>query len=110
MTDSAGGGASALGELLREAGPVEFATAAVTLAVLVLGLYVGYQSYRGYRRNDSRPVLFLGIGVALVATGRPVVSTLGYLLLPGADLVLAVVSFGVSVTGLLSILYAFSRA
>ena len=89
---------------------MEFATAAVTLAVLVLGLYVGYQAYRGYRRNDSRPVLFLGIGVTLVATGRPVVSTLGYVLLPGADLVLAVLSFGVSVTGLLSILYAFSRA
>jgi len=82
----------------------------MTLAVLVLGVYVGYQAYRGYRRNDSRPVLFLGIGVTLVATGRPLVSTLGYVLLPGADLALAVLSFGVSVTGLLSILYAFTRA
>jgi hypothetical protein len=103
-------GADVLAESFRNAGPIEYATLAVTLAVVLLGAYVGYQAYRGYRRNDDRAVLFLGIGITLVATGRPVAPTLGYLLFPGAELALAGLSFGLSVAGLLSILYAFTRA
>jgi hypothetical protein len=102
--------ASALVEVLQNAGPIEYATAAVTLAVVLLGAYVGYQAYRGYRRNDDRAVLFLGIGITLVATGRPVAPTLGYLLVPSAELALAGLSFGLSIAGLLAILYAFTRA
>lgn len=112
MTDplQAGTAATPLGDILPSAGPIEYATAAVTLAVLALGAYVGYQAYRGSRRNDDRSVLYLGIGVTLVATVRPIASTLAYALFPGADLALVVLSFAVPVAGLCSILYAFTRA
>lgn len=32
----------------------------------VLGLFIGYQAYRGYRRNDNRPMLFLSTGLVLL--------------------------------------------
>lgn len=31
-----------------------------------LGLFIGYQAYRGYRRNSSRPMLFLSSGLVLL--------------------------------------------
>jgi hypothetical protein len=104
-------GSETVGALLDQLGtPVEYATVAVTVAVLCLGAYVGYQAYRGYRRNDDRAVLFLGAGIALVTTGRQLASVGTYLLVGEAPLVLLVVFFGVSVAGLASVLYAFLRA
>jgi len=102
-----------LGELLRSmasASPVELAGFAATLAVLVLGAYVGYQSYRGYRRNGSRAVLFLGVGIVLATTARQLVSIAVYLAVTRDPLVVLVVFFGCSTLGLLSVLYAFLRA
>ena len=39
------------------------AAAAVSTA---LGLYIGYQAYRGFRRNDSRPMQLLSVGLILL--------------------------------------------
>ena len=39
---------------------------AVTLAAMVLGLFIVFQAYRGYRRNRSRRMLFLALGLALL--------------------------------------------
>lgn len=38
----------------------------------LLGLFIAYQAYRGYRRNDSRPMLFIALGFAIIM-GVPVV-------------------------------------
>lgn len=38
----------------------------VTLIAMVLGLFITFQAYRGYRRNVSRPLLFLALGIALL--------------------------------------------
>ena len=104
-------GPDTLGALLDQLGtPVEYATVAATIAVLCLGAYVGYQAYRGYRRNDDRAVLFLGVGLALVTTGRQLASVGTYLLVGEAPLVVLVVFFGVSTAGLASVLYAFRWA
>lgn len=32
----------------------------------LLGLFIAYQAYRGYRRNQSRPMLFISLGFILV--------------------------------------------
>lgn len=42
----------------------------VTLIAMVLGLFIAFQAYSGYRRNVSRPMLFFALGVALL-TGAP---------------------------------------
>lgn len=38
----------------------------LTLIAMALSLYIVYQAFRGYRRNDSRSMLFLAIGLALL--------------------------------------------
>ena len=39
---------------------------ALSAASVVVGSYVGYQAYRGFRRNDSRPMQYLSIGLFLL--------------------------------------------
>lgn len=45
---------------------VQLALVAMAAASTVLGLYVGYQGYRGFRRNDSVPMKFLSLGLVLL--------------------------------------------
>ena len=35
----------------------------ISIASVVLGLVIGYQAYRGFRRNDSRSMQFLSLGL-----------------------------------------------
>lgn len=110
MSNAIGWGETAgtLGDLLGQfSGAVEYATLGATLAVLLLGAYVGYQAYRGYRRNDNRPILFLGLGIFLVTTVRQLAAVATFVVAGDEPLVLLVVFFGVSITGLVSVLYAF---
>lgn len=103
--------------------PVE-AVAAVVLAVVsgvqtatitqsltaIVGFFVAYQAYRGYRRNDSRPMLFLGIGICFVTTVSFVVSTM--IVQPlGATEGVTILSWTLlHVLGLAAIFYAFTGA
>lgn len=93
--------------LRRITDPIEYVTFAATVAVLVLGVYVGYQAYRGYQRNSNRAVLFLGLGIFLVTTVRELGSLVAYLLVGENPLALFVISFGLSILGLTSVLYGF---
>lgn len=45
---------------------LETVLVAMAAASTVLGLYVGYQGYRGFRRNDSVPMKFLSLGLVLL--------------------------------------------
>lgn len=38
----------------------------LTLVAMVMGLYIVFQAYRGYRRNNSQQMLFLAIGFAFL--------------------------------------------
>lgn len=71
-----------------------------------LGVFIAYLAYQGYRRNRSRPMLFVSLGFAL-ALGVPLVITLLYLALPvtGGRVVVQVVSQTFTVVGLLCIIY-----
>ncbi|MFC4360515.1 hypothetical protein ACFO0N_21420 [Halobium salinum] len=40
------------------------------LLAIALGYFIAYQSYRGYRRNDSSTMLFISIGFLLVSTSQ----------------------------------------
>ena len=71
-----------------------------------LGVFIAYLAYRGYRRNDSRPMLFVALGFAL-ALGVPLVLTLLYLAVPvsGWQVPLQVVVQTIEIAGLLSIVH-----
>jgi hypothetical protein len=51
-------------------GPVSLGVETVQFVVVLAGLAIGglvvYQALRGYRRNDSQPMLFLGLGLLLL--------------------------------------------
>lgn len=44
---------------------------------LLLGLTIAYTAYRGYRRNDSRPMLYIAVGFLLVLGVPAVLSAVG---------------------------------
>lgn len=39
---------------------------AMEVVNLAIGLFIVYTAYRGYRRNESRPMLFIALGFFLV--------------------------------------------
>ena len=55
----------------------------------VVGSYVGYQAYRGYRRHDSRTMRALSLGLFCLTAVAFVVAFVGSLLLRGGVLPLA---------------------
>lgn len=42
---------------------------AAKVVTMLIGLLIALQAYRGYRRNASRPMLFLAIGFSLISVG-----------------------------------------
>jgi hypothetical protein len=102
--------ASPAGTAPLQAGPaVTPATLAGALTAAV-GLFVAYQAYRGYRRNDSRPMLFLGVGIFLVTVAPFVVTTLLVSVLLASDAAAILAWALLEILGLGSILYALTGA
>lgn len=87
-------------------GGVRLALQAYELVGAALGVFIAYLAYRGYRRNDSRPMLFVSLGFVL-ALGVPLVVTLLYFALPitGWQVPLQVIIQTVEIVGLLCIIY-----
>ena len=72
----------------------------------VIGLFIASIAYRGYRRNDSRPMLVLSIGFVLVL-GLPFAAFLSLFLVPPITLaVVTAISELSQLAGLVLILYA----
>lgn len=72
----------------------------------IIGLFIAYQAYRGYRRNESRPMLFVSVGFVLVLA-IPYLTFLLFGMFPMIPATVVIVVTQTSqVTGLLAILYA----
>ena len=90
----------------QPSGIVQSGLLAYELVGAALGVFIAYLAYRGYRRNQSRPMLFVSLGFAL-ALGVPLVLTLVYLALPvsGGRVAVQVITQTFEVAGLLCIIY-----
>lgn len=78
---------------------------ATKLLIVVLGTLIAYQAYRGYRRNDSRRMLFVAAGFVLITIGEVIQGILfEFFTLPVLEAGLPASLFVVA--GLCSILYA----
>jgi hypothetical protein len=44
-------------------------TTVTKVIALVLGAFIVYLAYMGYRRNASKPLLYAGVGFALITAG-----------------------------------------
>ncbi|WP_227354323.1 DUF7521 family protein [Haladaptatus salinisoli] len=96
-----------LPDALGNADGLIFAFAAVTA---IAGAFVAYQAYRGYRRNESRPMLYLAVGIALL-TVVPVGVDYALVALTGAtDAEILLPVTVAHLAGVAAILYALTRA
>ncbi|MFT4889660.1 MAG: hypothetical protein ACI9YT_000571 [Halobacteriales archaeon] len=94
-------------------GPLELALFGSGLVTLVFGLAIAYVAFRGYRRNESRPMLFIAIGFVLAVAIPGTLSYLVYVFTSvanvslGIDLVYLAALMQVSeIVGMACILYA----
>ena len=76
----------------------------------VAGVFVAYQAYRGYQRNESRPMLYLALGIVFL-TAVPASINLGLSRLTTATeagilLAITIAHLG----GVAAILYSLTRA
>jgi hypothetical protein len=86
---------------------VQLLSQSMNVVAALVGLLIAYQAYRGYRRNDSRPMLFIAVGFALTV-GLPFVMAPPTLLLsnsPTATAALVILSDASTLVGLGCILY-----
>jgi len=60
---------------------VELAVVLAAAGSTAVGLYIGYQAYRGLRRHDSRPMRYLSVGLVLLTAVTYSVALVGTLLL-----------------------------
>ena len=60
---------------------VQWFVVALAFASTVVGGYVGYQAYRGYRRHHSRTMQYLSVGLFLLTSVSFTLAFVGSLLL-----------------------------
>lgn len=94
---------------LADATAFELGLILAEAVTLVLGIAISVIAYRGYRRNASRPMLFIAVGFVLVV-GIPGVLGGTYLVTGAAGAAISVVVQISEVLGMLSILYAIRMA
>lgn len=73
--------------------------------VVVTGLVIAYHGYKGYRRNDSRPMLFLAVGLGFVSIGS-VCESVFYDVIGLSMFVSGMTQTAIVAIGMISILYA----
>jgi hypothetical protein len=75
------------------------------LIALFLGAFIVYLAYRGYRRNASKPLLYVALGFAFITAGT-LLEGLMFVIL-GSDILTAIAIGGVlTVIGFVAILYS----
>jgi len=79
---------------------------AVDVLSALIGIFISYQAYRGYRRNESKPMLYISIGFVLVLA-VPFVLLVALVLIPFVPVAaVGIVQQTSQVLGLLAIVYA----
>ena len=79
-------------------------------ATAIAGLAVASLAFRGYRRNDSRPMLYLAVGIVLL-TAVPVGADYALRgLTPASDAAVLLAVTASHLGGVLAVLYALTRA
>lgn len=75
------------------------------LIALFLGAFIVYLAYRGYKRNASKPLLYVALGFALITAGT-LLEGLMFVIL-GSDILAAIAIEGVlTVIGFVAIIYS----
>jgi len=101
-------GLAAVALQLGEFSELQFALLGIEALTVVLGLVIASVAVQGYRRNESRPMLFVAIGFVLLV-GVPGVLSIAYLAGVLPQPVLAVAGSVSEVLAMASILYGLRQ-
>ena len=75
------------------------------VVALILGAFIVYLAYRGYKRNSSKPLLYVALGFALITAGT-IIEGILYVML-GSELLSAIATgTTVMVIGFAVIIYS----
>ncbi|WP_250137786.1 DUF7521 family protein [Halorientalis salina] len=101
-----------IGRSLQAVGSLDAEAAIVALGFVTasVGAFVAYQAFRGYRRNDSRPMLLLAVGIGLLTVVPFVVARGLQVVAPLSDAQYILLITGFDIAGLSAILYSLTRA
>jgi uncharacterized membrane protein YdjX (TVP38/TMEM64 family) len=96
-------------ELLADFTGLFWITTVTKLIALILGSFIVYLAYKGYRRNAAKPLLYTSIGFALITLGT-VVEGIIYVILGAEDpsYLLPALTTGTAITvlGFISIIFS----
>lgn len=80
-------------------------TTITKIVALILGAFIVYLAYKGFRRNRSRPLLYVAVGFALITAGT-IAEGLLYVII-GSELLTAIATgTTITVLGFLAIIYS----
>jgi hypothetical protein len=92
-----------------EPSPIFWLTTFTKVVALILGTFIVYLAYKGYRRNSSKPLLYVAVGFALITAGTIAEGVL-YVVL-GSELLSAIATgTAVTVLGFIVIIYSIYSA
>jgi hypothetical protein len=85
--------------------PLFWFTTTTKIIALVLGTFIVYLAYRGFKRNRSRPLFYVAVGFALITAGTMAEGLL-YVII-GSELLTAIaVGTAITVIGFVAIIYS----
>jgi hypothetical protein len=80
-------------------------TTVTKLVALILGSFIVYLAYKGYRRNAAKPLLYTSLGFGLITAGT-IVEGIIYVILGGDLLPAMATGTAVTVLGFVVIIYS----
>jgi hypothetical protein len=80
-------------------------TTATKTVALVLGTFIVYLAYKGFRRNRSRPLFYVAIGFALITAGT-ITEGLLYVIVGSELLTATAVGTAITILGFMAIIYS----
>ncbi|MGA3108761.1 MAG: hypothetical protein ABSD99_04805 [Candidatus Bathyarchaeia archaeon] len=88
-----------------ELSQIFWVTTLTKIVALILGGFIVYLAYKGYKRNSSKPLLYVALGFALITAGT-IAEGILYVLL-GSELLSAIAAgTAVVVLGFVVIIYS----
>jgi hypothetical protein len=95
--------------MVRVFSEMDWFVTVIKLLALVLGTFIVYLAYKGYRRNTSKPLLYVALGFALI-TAATMVEGLLYVIVQSDLIVALLASTLVTVIGFIAIIYSVYSA
>lgn len=88
----------------------------LSLTATALSAFITYLAYRGYRRNDSRPMFYLAVGFAFITVLPFLVEHIAFTLIAvrlpvqTARVLIPSLRYGIQIVGLVFVLYSLYGA